>query len=132
MAPNGAGPIPGGQGLRVLIAALGKRRARRSDRPSRARSELSLEFGAERGEEALGRCMVHGGRIPPVSPTLFPVLGEECLPALVSVEAEASLEVSADLGHLPVLSKVVAQPPAMGPSGRSPKRLSHAQPLCDP
>lgn len=39
--------------------------------------------------------------MPPASPTLFPIRGKQCLPALVSVEAEASLEVSADLGHLP-------------------------------
>lgn len=76
--------------------------------------------------------------MPPASPTLFPIRGKQCLPALVSVETEASLEVSADLGHLPVLGKVVAQPLVPGPSGRGPERVSEARSalfsscLCDP
>lgn len=67
---------------------------------------------------------MHGprGTIPPVTPTPLPFDKKGCSPASVAMEAEASLEVSAHLGHLPVLSKVAVRPPVIGRVGEGPKR----------
>lgn len=59
-----------------------------------------------------------------------PGRGERRLPASVSMEAEATLEVLADSGHLSVGHKVATQSPAMGPEDHIPKDgLTWAQPV---
>lgn len=124
-----AAPLQEAWGLRVLIAGVGKRRAKRQGWPLQGSQPVSPELGAERGEDALGRCMLHEGMDPPGPPPRSPSWEKKCSPALISLETETSLEVSADLGCLLVLNKLAAQPPATGPLGKFPKRSSdsHSQ-----
>lgn len=128
-----ATPLQGAGGLWVLTAVVRKKRMRRQGQPSRAQSQLSLELGAELGEAALGRYMICEGTISLVShpDTTSPEGKKRDLPALISTmsrEAEALLEIRADLGHLSIMSKAMPRPPVMGPENKVPKRLSESCP----